>query len=194
MTEEKWRDGTDPQLLLNFLHGKVSNRKWQLWVCGFDCWPTGGFTPQQADWLEAIAIAADLAPFPTSYQFCVSIWEQVCSRTSNVATAESQATRSLISHTQCVFGNPFRPSSIDPYWRTSTVVELAEGIYEGRNFDDMPILSDALLDAGCDSTDILAHCRLQDIGQSIPDITIPSRRNGPHCRGCWVVDLILGLN
>src|SRR5262249_28039734 len=75
-----------------------------------------------------------------------------------------------------IFGNPFRPVSVDPAWLTSTVVSLAEGIYADRAFDRLPILADALQDAGCENADILAHCR----------------RDGPHCRGCWVVDLLTG--
>jgi hypothetical protein len=75
-----------------------------------------------------------------------------------------------------MFGNPFRPVVADARWRTSIVVGLAEGIYEDRAFDRLPILADALEDAGCDNTDVLAHCR----------------GDGPHVRGCWVVDLILG--
>jgi hypothetical protein len=57
------------------------------------------------------------------------------------------------------------------------VLLLAQGIYDDRAFDRMPILADALQDAGCDNADILSHCR--DASQ-------------PHARGCWVVDLILG--
>jgi hypothetical protein len=77
---------------------------------------------------------------------------------------------------RCVFGNPFRPVAFDPRWRTSDSVGLARAIYEGRAFDRLPILADALTDAGCDDADILAHCRSP----------------GPHVRGCWVIDLILG--
>jgi hypothetical protein len=75
-----------------------------------------------------------------------------------------------------IFGNPFRPATLDPSWLTSTVVALARGIYEERAVDRMPILADALQDAGCDSADVLGHCR----------------GPGPHVRGCWVVDLVLG--
>lgn len=75
-----------------------------------------------------------------------------------------------------IFGNPFRPVAVDPAWRTSTVLALAQGIYDERAFDRMPILADALQDAGCDSKDILTHCR----------------GPGPHVRGCWIIDLVLG--
>jgi hypothetical protein len=75
-----------------------------------------------------------------------------------------------------IFGNPFRPVMFDPSWRTSTAVELARQMDESRGFDRMPILADALEDAGCDDPQVLAHCR----------------GDGPHVRGCWVVDLVLG--
>jgi hypothetical protein len=75
-----------------------------------------------------------------------------------------------------IFGNPFRPVAVDPAWRTSNVTVLAQAIYDDRAFDRLPILADALEDAGCDNADILNHCR----------------QPGEHVRGCWVVDLLLG--
>jgi hypothetical protein len=78
-----------------------------------------------------------------------------------------------------VFGNPFRPVTIDPVWLSwndGPVQKIAQAIYEERAFDRMPILADALEDAGCTEQAILAHCR----------------GDGPHVRGCWVVDLLLG--
>jgi hypothetical protein len=76
-----------------------------------------------------------------------------------------------------IFGNPFRPVTFDADWRTSTVVALAKQMYESRDFSAMPILADALQDAGCENDDILKHCR---------------DAKGVHVRGCWVVDLVLG--
>ncbi len=75
-----------------------------------------------------------------------------------------------------IFGNPFRPVAFDPAWRTDTALALARSMYESREFSAMPILADALQDAGCDSDNILNHCR----------------EPGTHVRGCWVVDLVLG--
>jgi hypothetical protein len=66
----------------------------------------------------------------------------------------------------------------DPVWLTwnnRTVPKLAEVIYDKYRFADLPILADALEEAGCDNADILAHCR----------------SGAEHVRGCWVVDLIL---
>jgi hypothetical protein len=76
-----------------------------------------------------------------------------------------------------IFGNPFRPVSLEEAWLTSDVLALAHGIYDDRAFDRMPILADALQDAGCTNDDILSHCR---------------DANQVHVRGCWVVDLVLG--
>jgi len=76
-----------------------------------------------------------------------------------------------------IFGNPFRPVTFTTDWRTNTVVTLARTMYDAREFSAMPILADALQDAGCDNDDILNHCR---------DTT------ATHVRGCWVVDLVLG--
>ena len=74
-----------------------------------------------------------------------------------------------------VFGNPFRPVAFAPEWRTSTVLALAQQMYDARDFSGMPILADALQDAGCTDEAILMHCR----------------GPGPHCRGCWVTDALL---
>ena len=58
-----------------------------------------------------------------------------------------------------IIGNPFRKVKFAKKWRTDTAVALARQMYESRDFGAMPILADALQDAGCDSDDILAHCR-----------------------------------
>jgi hypothetical protein len=78
-----------------------------------------------------------------------------------------------------IFGPlPFRPVVVDRRWLEwdgGTVRKLAQAIYEGRRFGDLPVLADALLDAGCDDEALLAHCHS---GQA-------------HVPGCWVLDLIL---
>ncbi len=79
----------------------------------------------------------------------------------------------------CIFGNPFRPAAVDlasVTWRGGTLPRLAQVIYEERAFDRLPVLADALEETGCTAAEILAHLR----------------GPGPHARGCWAVDLLLG--
>jgi hypothetical protein len=78
-----------------------------------------------------------------------------------------------------VFGNPFRLAALDPAWLAwegGTVVKLAQAVYDDRAFDCLPVLADALEDAGCEQADVLDHLR----------------GHGAHVRGCWAVDLLLG--
>jgi hypothetical protein len=82
----------------------------------------------------------------------------------------------LASVIRDIFGNLFRPVAFDPAWRTATAVAVARQMYETRDFGGMPILADALQDAGCEDEYILHHCR---------DTSVP------HVRGCWVCDLVL---
>jgi hypothetical protein len=73
----------------------------------------------------------------------------------------------------------FRPMTVDSSWLAwngGTVVQLAQSIYEDRRFGHLPILGDALEEAGCTDLDILGHCR----------------SGGDHVRGCWPIDLVLG--
>ena len=76
-----------------------------------------------------------------------------------------------------IFGNPFRAVAFDPAWRTDTAVAIARQMYDSREFGAMPILADALQDAGCEDEQVLMHCR---------DAT------AAHVRGCCVCDLVLG--
>jgi hypothetical protein len=75
-----------------------------------------------------------------------------------------------------ITGNPFRTAQLRDDWRTSTATALARAMYETRDFSPMPILADALQDAGCDNSAVLDHCR---------------DPKGVHVRGCWVVDALL---
>jgi hypothetical protein len=79
---------------------------------------------------------------------------------------------------RCIFG-PFRPVAPNRVWlawNDRTIPKLAQAIYDERAFDRLPILADALEEAGCLNADVLTHCR----------------QRGEHVRGCWVVDLLLG--
>ncbi|MBA4192541.1 MAG: hypothetical protein C0467_31625 [Planctomycetaceae bacterium] len=76
-----------------------------------------------------------------------------------------------------IFGNPFRPITFCQSWQTSTAITIAQGMYVSRDLSAMPILADALQDAGCYNDDILTHLRAP---------------NATHVRGCWALDLVLG--
>jgi hypothetical protein len=88
-------------------------------------------------------------------------------------------TRVQIGILRDIFGSTFRSITIEPSclaWKNGAVPELAQAIYDQRAFERMPLLAEALRDAGCTNADILDHCR----------------SSGEHVRGCWVVDLLLG--
>jgi len=99
--------------------------------------------------------------------------------------AEEKAEASLV---RCIFGNPFRPVTLNPAqlsWQDGTIPRLAASIYEERSLPDgtldnarLGVLADALVDAGCSDTEWERHLR----------------GAGTHVRGCWVVDAILGKN
>jgi hypothetical protein len=87
--------------------------------------------------------------------------------------------RSEASLLRCLFGNPFRPVSADPAWLAwngGTIPRLAGTIYADRAFGRLPVLADALEEAGCTNAEVLAHCR----------------GPGPHAKGCWLLDLVSG--
>jgi hypothetical protein len=113
------------------------------------------------DPLEAARMSADAAAIAVAGDNAGPAWE-----------AERRAQAAVL---RCLLARP-SGSAAAPGQLTSTAVTLARCIYAERAFDRLPILADALEDAGCDDADILSHCR----------------GDGPHVRGCWVVDLILG--
>ena len=97
-------------------------------------------------------------------------------------TTTEQERSCQVAYLRCIFGNPFRPVSLDPSWRTADVLPLARAVYEERSlpagtFDGgrLAVLADALEEAGCTEPVLLAHLR----------------GPGPHVRGCWVVDALL---
>jgi hypothetical protein len=99
---------------------------------------------------------------------------------SAITAAKLAATRAececQVRSLRCIFGNPFKPVAVESSWLTSDVLALAHGAYEERAFDRLPILADALQDAGCNNEDVLTHLR----------------HGTEHARGCWALDLILG--
>jgi hypothetical protein len=127
--------------------------------------------------LLLVAVCPDIrSQFPNSdgriaWEFR-SAWLHDANRTANDAHC--------IDLMRDLFGPfPLRPIFIDPAvldWNNGMVSAIARRIYDERAFYDLPVLADALRNAGCSDPDILSHCR----------------QPGDHVRGCWVVDLALG--
>ena len=186
MTEAEWLTGREPYPMLRLVAPQASGRKLRLFACGC-CrhWTAFRDDPvlvAAVDVGERYAdgeiggndLPSSLRRHPDSPLTGAVLAERAFAAAVNVAYLLSYNRPELL--VRDVFGNPFRPVTAEPRWLTSTAVGLAEGIYDGREFDRLPILADALEDAGCDNSELLAHCR----------------GDGPHVRGCWTVDLVLG--
>jgi hypothetical protein len=207
MNEQEWLACTDPNPMLEFLQGtgKASDRKLRLFAvaCCRQAWHRipRAVSRRAVDLAEAAADdpgllknfpytaaydcrwvahklglgkgkrgdVADHAAYGTTYFFGVA----AASLTVECGLGDCRILREI-------FGIlPFRPLAVDHSWlgwNDRTVVKLAQTIYDERAFDRLPILADALEEAGCADADILAHCR----------------GPWPHCRGCWLVDALLG--
>jgi hypothetical protein len=207
MTEAEWLNATDPRQMLEYLRGNVSDRKLRLFgaaccrlvwdalpdaanrdlIVAVEDYPDGKFEdPVLDDAITASSAGEGEWGEKPSYwavkRLGRSYYKLLPQEAAEVVTYEvvhcmGDGTGAAIADFfRDISGNPFRPIVFDPAWCSETVVALANGIYADRAFDRMPILADALQEAGCDNTDILNHCR----------------GAGPHVRGCWVIDLVLG--
>jgi hypothetical protein len=201
MTEQEWLKCTELTPLLEFLHGGASDRKLRLFAvacCRHD-WAYlksfGRNTVEVAerfadddasadelaeakkvvwvDWTHARIVGSNLR---WDQATVLAADENLSANILKFGDSKWQSEGRILNLLKDVFGNPFQPVTVDPAWRTPTVTGLAQAIYDERAFDRMPVLADALEDAGCDHADILNHCR----------------QPGEHVRGCWLVDLILG--
>ena len=212
MNEIEWLACADPTPMLGFLRGKASDRKMRLFAvaCCRRIWhlltdersrravEVGElFADGDVDEKEVSSAktAANAIHFDAATPdiFCSAAHAAACAfyavtspsiltfAAANRAAHCVGAKKESEQQEQCrlfrdIFANPFRPITLNPNWLTPNVVALAQAIYDDRAFDRLPVLADTLEETGCDDADILAHCR----------------QVGPHVRGCWVVDLLLG--
>jgi hypothetical protein len=203
MTEAEWLNCTDPQKMLELLHGRASERKLRLLaVAVYRNLSGNARVANTAERLaDGTASARQLREEVDEELWHASTWYRhmgaeevetvrallrgiVAPRAAEAAELMVEAAGVDGAGASCgllrdVFGNPFRPATVDPSWlawNDGTVIKMAQAIYDDRAFDRLPILADALEDAGCTNEDILTHCR----------------QPGEHVRGCWVVDLLLG--
>jgi len=212
MTDTDWQAATDPTPMLEYLRGKASDRKLRLFAAAVfgrllrllpdprqrrgvevleqvaeGAVPRSACRAVTAEVRQAIPRnewVADAPPADDPHFIALMLYREFCS--SSIAIHAVQAAAGLADgageqHEQarllrCIVGNPLRPVAAGPDLLTSTAVSLARAIYENRAFDLLPILADSMQDAGCESVEVLTHCR----------------DGGPHARGCWVVDLLLG--
>jgi hypothetical protein len=128
-----------------------------------------------------------ITPVSVAWQ---TTWALVRSRVEDVSRqiAQREAVRGaawaeLADLLRDLLGNLFHPIALNPAWRTPTTVSLAQAAYEERSLpsgtldpDRLAVLADALEEAGCSDADLLGHLR----------------GPGPHFRGCWALDLVLG--
>ena len=216
MTESEWLACKDPGPMLEFLRGKVSDRKLRLFCVGCcrQIWHLLGDDQKRAlvevaeKYADELVNEAELASsfydakelLVKNYRYDSSdlavfytLWpsidknEEAAGLYPPVGVADAAVTLAILEGVEtaarekqselvrCVFSNPFKPVAFNPTWRTSTVVEVAQGIYQERAFERLPVLGDALEEAGCSSPEILDHCRSE----------------GVHVRGCFVVDGVL---
>lgn len=129
---------------------------------------------EDAQWTVDTAHTVVLGVLNESAQRRTLFWDKDSGTAARAALEEGN--KCFCNLLRDIFANPFCPATIDQSWLTPNVVALARNIYDDRSFDRMPELADALEEAGCDSEDMLSHCR----------------ELGEHVRGCWVVDLLLG--
>jgi hypothetical protein len=182
MTEVEWLECNDPTALLEFIEKQASDRKLLLLAvaCKRTMWKPRGKEAQAYNTLELVAdmpnplweFEASLDEFDRYFGIGMSPWELAEVRACGPRVALGKLHGPPL--VRDIFGNPFRPVAFSPAWRTDTALTLAKQMYASRDFSSMPVLADALQDAGCDSPDILDHCR----------------GPGPHVRGCFVVDLL----
>jgi hypothetical protein len=191
MTGMEWAACDDPRKMVQALarRGNISDRKWRFFVAAFWRWQARNLKRDRADLIErseAMEHWGEFGRLPRGRRPSRSTNEVFFGRDAESAamqTAEAPfdwpdaksavAVQPLLLRD--IFGNPFRQRRFDARWRTSDVLGLARAIYDDRAFKRMPILADALMDAGCENEEIIGHCR----------------GNGPHVRGCWLLDLIL---
>jgi hypothetical protein len=217
--EARWRSCEDSRKLVEWLRGRASDRKLRLFVTAFwrEWWrPGSNASPDDLDFdiFRLLEYAEQWAEAGVSRQGIYQggfgfKWHPLVARNAfdaaNWTVRETAGSKSRLDCMRydpkageragelqvrllrCVFGNPFRPSASLPpavlAWNDVTVRRIAEASYEQRHLPEgtldnarLAILADALLDAGCDNEELIAHCR----------------QPGPHYRGCWPVDAILG--
>lgn len=203
VTEEEWVACSDPRPMLSLLARKsrvrVSDRKLRLFAIA--CCRRVSLTDQSArravevaeEYCEGLATADQMACAGAATPLWVTWVTQLplsalmriawtaAQEASGAANGEThlQEVEAQVGLLRDIVGNPFRPHTLNPSlltWNNEAVVKLAKEMYDANAFKRMPLLGDLLEQGGCGDEEILGHCR----------------GPGPHVKGCYVVDLLLG--
>ena len=185
--EQTWLSCTVPRHQLRYMKDRTSERKLRLWACA----ATAHRYAQAEGVLAVVALVEAWADGDYPAELESHARDRICSQSAWEAAYEgtlrtleklpssdkkNQHTEFQLAAVHEIFGNPFRPVAVEPAWLTADVMRLARGIYAEKAFDGVPILADALQEAGCTNLAVLEHCR---------DASVV------HLRGCWLLDLTL---
>jgi hypothetical protein len=185
MTEQEWLTSTDPKPLVKYIAKKTSDRKLRLFALAVCVASWRGVGPKRR---EMHALTEAFADGIGSVKEVCRRWGNSCHEqpakwaVSVLQTKSAAQKASQLALARCVFGNPFRPISLDRGSISTTIKALAQAAYDERHpsrkeLDPtrLAILADALEESGCTEAALLAHLH----------------GPGPHVRGCHIVDLIL---
>jgi hypothetical protein len=139
-----------------------------------DCWRCDAVRSAIAPGKFGTASAGSVCELASQAAAMVASYSAGLNSLSDIARRrEQQRQASLLRE---IFGNPFRPTVMNPNWLSDEGLALAREIYEQRQFDRLPELARKLEAAGCNNLEILTHFK-NDRG---------------HVAGCWAIDLLLG--
>lgn len=193
MTEEEWLASNDPDAMLTWLRGKVSDRKLRLFGCAVARQLPPRDEPDQSRRNEVIELAEAFAEGGAVVRklrkaererwvvASLDAFEVARGIEDEMLTDRQPALAALL---RCVAGNPHRPVALEPQCLTADILAMAGPAYEERvsvrgelDVERLAVLADALEEAGC-ATAVVEHLRSP----------------GPHVRGCWALDLVRSVD